>query len=86
MHEYHEAVHIIEHALEAAKERGHSTVKKINLVIGEASGYSPEAVKMNFEIEAIGTICENAEVTVKPVKTMLRCPNCRELFAKGPFE
>ena len=49
MHEYHGAVEIIEHAEAHCKERGHSKVTKIQLVIGEASGYSFEAVKGYFE-------------------------------------
>ena len=85
MHEHHEACHIIEHAIEAAKERGHSKVTKINLIIGDSSGFSPEAVSMNIEINAEGTICEGAEVFVTPVKTCLKCPKCGELFVKKPF-
>ncbi|HAN44416.1 MAG TPA: hydrogenase maturation nickel metallochaperone HypA [Ruminococcaceae bacterium] len=86
MHEYHEAIHIIEHAIEEAKSKGKSKVTKINLVIGESSGFSGETIKMHFEDAAEGTICEGAEIAVKTVKTMLRCPNCRELFARKPFE
>ena len=85
MHEHHEAVHIIEHAEMALKERGHTKVKQINLVIGESSGFSPEAVIMNIEINAVGTCCEDVPVTVKKIKSMLKCPNCGELFMKKPF-
>ena len=85
MHEHHEAIHIVEHAQMALEERGHTKVTKINLVIGESSGYSPEAVLMNFELVSQGTCCEGVEVTVKTVKTMLKCPNCGELFMKKPF-
>jgi len=86
MHEYHEAIHIIEHAIEQAEKEGKSKVTRINLVIGESSGFSGETIRMHFEEAAEGTICEGAEISVRPVKTMLRCPNCRELFAKKPFE
>ena len=82
MHEHHEACHIIEHALEAAQERNHSKVVRINLVIGENSGYSPEAVKMNFELASEGTICENAEICVKEVKAVLKCPNCGDYLVE----
>lgn len=40
MHEYHEAIHIIEHAVDQAKAEGKNKVTKINLVIGESSGFS----------------------------------------------
>lgn len=85
MHEHHEACHIIEHAIEEANKRGHKKVTKINLIIGESSGFSPEAVKMNFEVASEGTICEGTEIGVKLVKTVLRCPNCHEMFPRVPF-
>lgn len=86
MHEYHGAVEIIEHATEHAKERGHSKVTKINLVIGEGSGYSYEAVKGYFDEVSPGTMCEGAEITVRTTKVMLRCPKCHELFPKKPLQ
>ncbi len=85
MHEHHEAVHIIEHAIEEAKQQGKDRVTKINLVIGDSSGFSPEAIRMNFELAAEGTICEGAEICVREVKSMLRCPKCHELFVRRPF-
>ena len=85
MHEYHEAIHIIEHAIEQAKAEKKNKVTKINLVIGESSGYSGETIQLHFEDAAKGTICEGAEISVRPVKTMLKCPNCGELFVRKPF-
>lgn len=85
MHEYHEAIHIIEHAVEEAKQKGFSKVTKINLVIGDNSGFSGESIRLHFEDAANNTICEGAQICVEQVKTMLRCPNCRELFARKPF-
>lgn len=86
MHEYHEAIHIIKHATEQAQKEGKIKVSKINLVIGENSGYSGETIKLFFEDAAKGTICENAEIAVKTVKTMLRCPKCKELFVRAPYK
>ena len=85
MHEYHGAVEIIEDAIEIAEKRGHNKVTKIQLVIGESSGYSFEAVKGYFDEASKGTMCEGAEVTVRTTKTMLRCPNCHEMFVKKPL-
>src|SRR5574344_2015798 len=86
MHDYHEAIRIIECATEEAHKKGKSKVTKINLVIGESSGYSGDSVKMYFEDESVGTVCEGAELNIRSVKPMLRCPNCNELFARKPFE
>ena len=82
MHEYHGAVQIIEHAEDLCRERGHNKVNKIQLLIGEASGYTFEVVKEYFEEVSLGTVCEGAEVTVKKTTLMLRCPKCNELFPK----
>ncbi len=85
MHEYHGAAEMIEHATEHCKERGHSKVTKMGLVIGESSGYSFDAVKGYIEELAPGTMCEGAEIVVRMTKTMLRCPKCNELFPKKPL-
>lgn len=82
MHEYHGAVQMIEHAQDLCRERGHNKVNKIQMLIGEASGYTFEVVKEYFDEAAIGTVCEGAEVTVRKTDLMLRCPNCNELFPK----
>ena len=82
MHEYHGAVQIIEHAQDLCRERKHNQVNKIQLLIGEGSGYSFEVVKGYFEEAAVGTVCEGAEVSVRKTDLMLRCPNCNELFPK----
>ena len=82
MHEYHGAVQIIEHAEDLCRERKHNQVNKIQLLIGEASGYSFEVVKGYFEEASVGTVCEGAEVSVRKTALMLRCPNCNDLFPK----
>ena len=86
MHEYHGAVQIIEHAQDVCRERNHNQVTKIQLVIGEASGYTFEVVKEYFEEAAVGTVCEGAVLTVRKADVMLRCPNCNELFVKKPLK
>ena len=82
MHEYHGAVQMIEHAQDLCRERGHNKVNKLQLLIGEASGYTFEVVKEYFDEAAIGTVCEGAELTVRKTDVMLRCPKCNELFPK----
>ena len=85
MHEYHEAIHIIEHAMEQAMAEGKEKVTKINLVIGQDSGYSGDTIRLHFEDAAKGTICEGAEISVRPVRAMLKCPACGEMFVRKPF-
>lgn len=85
MHDYHEAMHIIEYATEQAKKEGKDKVAKIHLVIGDSSSYSADSIRMYLEQNWAGTVCEGAELCVRPVKTMLRCPKCGAIFERVPF-
>lgn len=85
MHEYHKAVHIIENATEQAQKEGKTKVSRINLVIGDSSGFSGDSIRLYFEEASVGTLCEGAEIAVKPANAMLNCPQCSQLFPKVPF-
>ncbi len=82
MHDYHKAVDMVNFAKEKAEQLGKSKVTKINIVVGESSGYSADSICMYFKEVSEGTVCEGAEVNVKHVKSMLQCPNCGELYAR----
>lgn len=85
MHDHHEAVHIIEHAEEAAKQQGKKKVTKIHLAIGDSSTYSEDSIRLFLEDNWTGTVCEGAELCVRHVKTVLRCPRCAATFERVPF-
>lgn len=85
MHDYHEAMHIIEYSTEQAKKLNKEKVSKINLVIGESSSYSADSIRMYLEQNWAGTPCENAELCVRTVKAKLRCPKCGTMFDRVPF-
>lgn len=85
MHDYHEAMHIIEYATEQAKKEQKDKVTKVHLVIGDSSSYSADSIRMYLEQNWAGTVCEGTELSVRPVKTMLRCPKCGEMFERVPF-
>lgn len=82
MHDYHKAVDMVNFATEQAKKFGKSKVTKINLSVGESSGYSADTICMYFKEVSEGTICEGAEISVHPIKSMLKCPKCGEVFAR----
>lgn len=101
MHEYPITLNIIElaarHAsnavVQAANENDGPTtgrnsrarVKKIALVIGEASGIMGESIRLYFDIIAEGTVCEGAVLEIETVKPMLKCKTCGKLFERKPF-
>ena len=82
MHDYHKAKDMVVFAVEKAKELGKEKVIRIFITIGDSSGYSAESVLMYFKEVSEGTVCEGAEVVVKPVKSMLECPQCGEVFPR----
>ncbi|MCK4964719.1 MAG: hydrogenase maturation nickel metallochaperone HypA [Dehalococcoidia bacterium] len=61
---------MIELVKEHAEKAGAKKVERINLVIGELSGFVGECVQFYFNKMAGGTIMENAELTFKTVPTM----------------
>ena len=82
MHEYHKAVAWVEQATAEAAQKGAKKVTAINTIFGESSGYSPEVVKNYFNEAAVGTACEGAEFKVTVTRSMLKCPECGEVFEK----
>lgn len=85
MHEYPVAEQILKITLNTAKENKASKIIKISLVIGELSGFIGESIQMYFGIISKGTIAENAEITVKPVKSMLKCSSCGKYFERKKY-
>ena len=90
MHEFSLTQNIIEIAERYAKEalsgkNKNINVKKIGLVIGEASGIAGEAVKLYFDIIAKNTVCEGAAVEIETVKAVVKCSVCGKLFTRKPF-
>lgn len=85
MHEYPITQQIIKIAGEHCEKQGGSRVTKINLVIGDYSGYVGSSVQMYFDIISEGTICEGAQVAIQHVKPKLKCADCGALFEKQPL-
>ncbi len=56
MHEFAITQSMLELVLEQAKEAGTKKVEKINLIIGEMSGYVEESVRFYFDFLSKGTI------------------------------
>ncbi|MEI7884446.1 MAG: hydrogenase maturation nickel metallochaperone HypA [Clostridia bacterium] len=85
MHEYPITKRIIEIAEEFARKNDAQEVKKINLVVGEYSGYVASSINLYFEIIAEGSLCNKAKLSIKNIKPRLLCNACGELFIRKPF-
>jgi hydrogenase nickel incorporation protein HypA/HybF len=85
MHEYPITQQIIKIAENCARDNNANKVCKVNLVVGDYSGFIGESIQMYFDAISKGTLCEGAEITVERIKPKLKCDECGELFEKVPF-
>lgn len=85
MHEYPITLQIIKIAENTARDNGAQKVCKIELVVGDYSGFIGESIQMYFDAISKDTLCQGAEITVQRIKPQLRCDDCGALFEKVPF-
>ena len=84
MHEYPVTVRIVEIASETA-EKNRGRVRRIDLVVGEDSGFIGESIQMYFDAVAEGTPCEGATLVIEGVRPKLRCETCGKLFERKRY-
>jgi len=80
MHELGVTQSIIDITLAKAGEAHAGKVLKINLVVGELSGFVPDCIQFYFDTLSKGTIAEGAVLNVETVPPELRCRNCSTVF------
>lgn len=85
MHEYPITEQIIKICEDHCRQAKANKVTKVNLVIGDYSGYVGDSVQMYFDIISQGTLCDGALVEIQHIKPKLRCSECGELFYKKPL-
>jgi len=80
MHELGVTENIVNIALAKAGEAQASKVIRINLVIGEMSGFVPDCIQFYFDTLSKDTIAQGAVLNFELVPTQLRCRNCSTTF------
>jgi hydrogenase nickel incorporation protein HypA/HybF len=80
MHELGVTENIIDIILAKAGEAQAGKVLKINLVVGELSGYVPDCVQFYFDTLSKGTIAEGAVLHFDTVPPELCCRDCSTIF------
>ncbi len=85
MHEYPVTRRILEVALKTAREKKAYKVNRVNLVIGELSGFIGESIQMYFDILSKGSPAEGAKITVKSIKPKLKCTSCGTHFEREGY-
>jgi hydrogenase nickel incorporation protein HypA/HybF len=78
MHELAITQSLFKIVLEQARKAGAKKVAGINLKIGRLTGYVPEAVEMNFNLLAAGTLAEGAGLRIEWVPVKVLCRDCQK--------
>ena len=61
------------------------SVRRVNLVVGELTGYMEESLTFYYEILSRGSILEGSELAVRYVKPKLRCESCDSFFERSLY-
>ena len=76
MHELSLAMSVKEIVEDAAEKNGSKKVNEVNIIVGEFSSVSSDALEFAMEVVKKGTIFEMAKINIKSAKTILSCSQC----------
>ncbi len=76
MHELSLAMSVREIVEEAAEKNGSTKVNEVNIIVGEFSSVSVDALDFAMEVAKKGSVFENAKINIKSTKTILLCSQC----------
>jgi len=80
MHELGITESIVNIASDKAKEAQASEITKINLVVGELSGFVPDCIEFYFDFLSKDSIAEGAILHFELTPVQLRCRDCSATF------
>jgi hydrogenase nickel incorporation protein HypA/HybF len=80
MHELGITENIVNITLAKADEAQASKVLRINLVVGELSGFVADCIQFYFDTLSKDTIAQGAALHFETVPAQLRCRNCSGIF------
>lgn len=76
MHELSLAMSVREIVEDAAEQNNSQKVNEVNIVVGEFSSVSVEALEFAMEVAKKDTVFENARINIRSIKTILSCSDC----------
>jgi hydrogenase nickel incorporation protein HypA/HybF len=76
MHELSLAMSVREIVEDAAVQNNSKRVNEVNIVVGEFSSVSVDALEFAMEVAKKDTVFENAKINIKSIKTILLCSDC----------
>jgi hydrogenase nickel incorporation protein HypA/HybF len=76
VHEYSLVLSLIERVKVEALAHKAQAVHRVELSVGELSGVEPDLLASAFEIVRVGTLAEDAALSVALVQARWQCPSC----------
>lgn len=83
VHELHQARLLLQEAL--ARSAGCRRIRRLAVIVGEASGHSPEHLAEDFAVAASGTPAEGAALELLAEELAARCAHCGAAFEPQPL-
>jgi hydrogenase nickel incorporation protein HypA/HybF len=80
MHELSVTEQLLNIVLEHARKARAKQVLKVNVVIGDFTGFVNESIQFYFELLSKGTEAEKASVAITRIPCRIRCRECRQEF------
>lgn len=77
MHEFSLIDQLMKTLFDSARENGIVKINRVSLVVGEAYGALPDALKFAFEVLSSGTPAGGAVLDVKEDPVVCRCSQCQ---------
>lgn len=68
-----------------ARAHGAAAVRRVELSLGEMSGVEPELLEIAFRTYREGTVCAEAELTLRRVPVRWECERCGHTPERGGF-
>jgi hydrogenase nickel incorporation protein HypA/HybF len=85
MHEASAVEALVKIVAAEARAHGAQRIRRIDLVVGETTGYMEESLAFYLRILGKGTPAEGAGLSIRYVKSLLRCPACGKDFERSRF-
>lgn len=83
MHEYSIIAALVDQVETQLSARGASQAKRVIVSIGELSGVDPGLLASAYEVFRERTVCESADLEIRNVAAVWKCPSCARAIEKG---
>lgn len=86
MHELPVTEQIVEIVLDHARRASAKRVVKVNLVVGELTGFAGDSIQFYFDILSKETEAEKASLSISRIPARARCHQCKKEFQPGDMD